>query len=49
MSRNFKHTVYNYVILYSNVGSADDIADLNIYYVASVRQLGIVDFAVEHY
>jgi len=28
MSKNFRHTVHNHLVLYSNVGSADDIADL---------------------
>jgi len=49
MSKNFRHTVYNYLVLHSNVGSADDIADLNIYYVASLYQLGTIDCAAEHY
>lgn len=48
MSKNFRHTVYNYLVLYSSVGSADDIADLNIYCVASLRQLGTTDCTVDH-
>jgi len=47
MTKNFRHTVYNHLVLYSNIGSADDITDLNIYYVESLRQLGATDCTIE--